>query len=85
MNKFKEGTIFELDKGKDYMIVDSLNKGENEYLLSSPVFYEEEKAKTDFTKLILVRVNNKTDEMEVETNEKIIGEVVRNSLDKINA
>ena len=85
MNKFKEGTIFELDKGKDYMIVDSLNKGENEYLLSSPVFYEGEKAKTDFTKLILVRVNNKTDEMEVETNEKIIGEVVRNSLDKINA
>ena len=34
MNKFKEGTIFELDKGKDYMIVDSLNKGENEYLFS---------------------------------------------------
>jgi hypothetical protein len=33
----------------------------------------------------LVRVNNETDEMEVETDEKIIGEVVRNSLDKINA
>ena len=54
-------------------------------VIDGKVFYEGEKVKTDFTKLIFVRVNNETDEMEVETDEKIIGEVVRNSLDKINA
>lgn len=83
MNKYKEGIIYELDEGKDYMIVCSMNIEENQYLLSSPVYYEGKKSKTDFTKMILVKVNNNTDEMKIETDEKIIEEVIRNSLNNI--
>lgn len=85
MNKYKEGTVFELDNGKDYMIVDSLSKNEYTYVLSSPIKYENKKVKTDFNKMLLVKVNNKTDEMDIETDEKIIEEVIRNSIGKIKA
>ena len=83
MNKYKEGIVFELSEDKKYIIVDSMNKGENEYLLSSPINYEGSKGKIDFSKMLLVKVDNKTNEMKIETDDKIIEEVIRNSLNKI--
>ena len=85
MNEYKEGTVFELRNGEDYVIVDSLNKGEYTYVLSSPICYEDKKAKTDFNKMVLVKINDQTDDMEIETDERIIDEVIRNSVNKIKA
>ena len=85
MNEYKEGTVFELRDGENYVIVDSLNKGEYTYVLSSPICYEDKKAKTDFSKMVLVKINDQTDDMEIETDERIIDEVIRNSVNKIKA
>lgn len=85
MEKYKAGTVFELykDDSQEYMIVNNVEKDEIVYLLVVPVYKEEGKIKTDYTKVILLNVNKQTDDMEIETNLDIIKEVVNITFQKL--
>lgn len=87
MNKYETGTVFELFENdiQEYVILDSYDKGENVYVFATPV--EREKTgviRADYTQVLLVRINKSTDEMKVETDEKIIEEATENLINKVD-
>lgn len=85
MDKYKPGTVFELYKNdsQEYMIVNNVEKDETVYLLVVPVYKEDGKIKTDYTKVILLNVNKQTDDMKIETNLDIIKEIVNITFQKL--
>ena len=85
MEKYKAGTVFELykDDNQEYMIVNSVEKENNVYLLVVPIYKENEEIKTDYTKVMLLNVNKETDDMEIETDLEIIKEVVNITFGKL--
>ena len=85
MERYKPGTVFNLyenDK-QEYMIVNNVEKEEVVYILVVPIYKEDGKIKTDYSKVILLNVNKKTDNMQVETDESIIREVVEETMKKM--
>jgi len=85
MEKYKQGTVFELykDDSQEYMIVNNIEKEDNVYLLVVPIYNQDGKIKTDYTKVMLLNVNKQTDDMEIVTDESIIREVVDDTMKKI--
>lgn len=83
MDKFKEGTVFEYSD-EDYMILNHIEKEENAYLLVTPVFKEKGSVKTSYEQMMLIKVNLETDDMEIETNEEIVAEIVEDTMKKAN-
>ena len=85
MEKYKPGTVFELykDDSQEYMIVNNIEKKENVYLLVVPVYNQDGRVKTDYTKVMLLNVNKETDDIEIETDENIIREVIDKTIKMI--
>ena len=85
MDKYKAGTVFELyeDDKQEYIIVDNLEKENDVYLLVTPIYNEKGRIKTDYSKVMLLKVNKGTDEINIETDEKVISERVDKILKKI--
>lgn len=85
MDKYKAGTVFELyeDDKQEYIIVDNLEKENDVYLLVTPIYNEKGRIKTDYSKVMLLKVNKGTDEINIETDEKVISEMVDKILKKI--
>lgn len=83
MEKYKSGTAFELNDNEEYIIIDSMEKEDIVYLLASPLYHENKIIKTDYSKTLLVKVDKNTDDMEIETDEKVIEEVINNSINKV--
>ena len=85
MDKYKPGTVFELYENDDqeYMIVSNLEKENNVYILVIPVSKGEKTLKTDYSKLMLLKVDKETDDIEIETNKDIISEIVKNTMEKM--
>lgn len=84
MEKYKIGTVFELyeNENQEYLIVNNIEKEKNIYLLIVPVYNVKGKIKANYEKVMLLNVDKETDEIEIETNEKIIAEVVDNTIQK---
>ena len=85
MEKFKPGTVFDLFENDDqeYMIVNNVEKEDKVYLLVVPIYNKGGEIQTDYTKVMLVNVNKHTDDIEIETNESIIREVVDETMKKM--
>ena len=85
MDKYKPGTVFDLYENDDqeYMIVNNVEKEKNVYLLVVPIYKEDGKIKTDYSKVMLLNVDKQTDDMKVETDESIIREVVDETMKKM--
>ena len=81
MEKFKEGTVFEYSD-EDYMIMNHIEKEGNAYLLVTPVFNEKGRMKTSYEKMMAVKVNMETEDMEIETDEAIIAELAEDTMKK---
>jgi hypothetical protein len=61
------------------------DKGENIYVFTTPIETDKKGViRTDYTNAILVRINKITDEMKVETDEKIIEEATESLINKID-
>ena len=87
MNKYEIGTVFELfeNDNQEYVILDSYDKGENVYVFATAIENVKKGAtRVDYTKALLVRINKATDEMKVETDEKIIEEATENLINKMD-
>lgn len=87
MNKYEVGTVFELFENEDqeYMILDNYEKGENVYVFATPIETDKKGViRSDYTKVLLIRINKATDEMKVETDEKIIEEATESLLSKLD-
>lgn len=84
MEKYKIGTVFELYKNdnQEYLIINNVEKEKNIYLLVVPVYNVNGKIKANYEKVMLLNVNKETDEIEIETNEEVIAEVVDRTLQK---
>ena len=78
MDKYKIGTVFELyeNDSQEYMIINNLEKEEYVYILVVPVYNIDKELKADYSKVMLLKVNKETDNMDIETDMKIIKEVV---------
>lgn len=85
MDKYKPGTVFDLyeNDNQEYMIVNNVEKEKNVYLLVVPIYKEDGKIKTDYSKVMLLNVDKQTDDMKVETDESIIREVVDETMKKM--
>lgn len=85
MDKYKVGTVFELYENdeQEYIIVDNMEKDKWIYLLVTPVYNESGRLKTDYTKIMLLRVHKENEEIDIETDEKVIAEMVDNTLKRI--
>ena len=85
MEKYKPGTVFDLykDDNQEYMIVNNVEKENRVYLLVAPIYKENEEIKTDYTKVMLLNVDKDTDNIEIETDENIIREVINEIMKKI--
>lgn len=85
MEKYKPGTVFDLYENDDqeYMIVNNVEKEDIVYLLVVPIYKEDGKIKTDYSKVMLLNVNKQTDDIQIETNESIIREVVEETMKKM--
>ena len=85
MEKYKPGTVFELyeNDNKEYMIVNNVEKEDRVYILVVPIYNQDGKIKTDYTKVMLVNVNKQTDDMQIVTDESIIREVVEDTMKKM--
>lgn len=85
MEKYKPGTVFELykDDNQEYMIVNNVEKEENVYLLVVPIYNQDGEIKTNYAKVMLLKVNKQTDDIEIESDESIIREVVDDTMKKI--
>ena len=85
MEKYKPGTVFELykDDNQEYMIVNNVEKEENVYLLVVPIYNQDGEIKTNYAKVMLLKVNKQTDDIEIESDESIIREVVDDTMKKM--
>ena len=85
MEKYKPGIVFELFKNdnQEYMIVNSVEKKEKVYLLIVPVYKQKGEIKTDYTKVLLVNVDKRTDDIEIEKDESVIREIVEKTMKKM--
>ena len=83
MNKYKEGTVFELYDNDDrkFMILKNTEIEDVIYLVVAPVNDEEEKIKINPTGVLLLRVDKETDDISFEHNKDIITKVVNNMLE----
>jgi len=84
MDKYKIGTVFELyeNDSQEYMIINNLEKEEYVYILVVPVYNIDKELKADYSKVMLLKVNKETDNMDIETDMKIIKEVVDDTFKK---
>lgn len=82
MNKYQEGTVFELyeNDNKEYVIIKNVEIEKNIYLLVAPVYGEGKNLTFKYNEIILLKVNKDTDEMGFETDEKVVKKVVEMSL-----
>ena len=86
MDKYKEGTIFSLyeDSDEDYLVLKRSEIDGNIYILVTPVKINEDNLKYNEEKLILLSVDEKTEEIAFETDVDIITKVVDDLLININ-
>lgn len=85
MNKYEVGTVFELfenDK-QEYIILDTYDKDEYVYAFVTTISDKKGTVTADYTNAMLVRIDKNTDEMKIETDEKIIEEATDNLIDKL--
>ncbi|MGN1299426.1 MAG: hypothetical protein ACI4UE_05535 [Candidatus Scatovivens sp.] len=86
MNKYKVGTVFELfeNNNQEYMILDTFEKENFVYAFVTPINTDKKGVtKTDYTKAMLIKINKITEEMKIETDERIIAEAVDSMISKI--
>lgn len=85
MERYKPGTVFDLyeNDNQEYMIVNNVEKQDKVYLLVVPIYNKDGEIKTDYTKVMLLNVDKKTDDMKIETDERIIREVVEDTMKKM--
>ena len=80
MEKYKEGTVFELYENdpQEYIILKNVELDDDLYLVVVPVSNEENKLKMDTKKLFLLKVNKELDNIEIERKEEIINNLIDN-------
>lgn len=85
MERYKPGTVFDLFENDDqeYMIVNNVEKEDKVYILVVPIYNKDGEVKTNYTKVMLLSVDKKTDDMKIETDENIISEVVEETMKKM--
>lgn len=78
MDKYKEGTVFELydDDDRRFIILKHTEINGVDYLVVTPINDEEEKIKINPTGVLLLRVDKETDDVSFEHNKEIITKVV---------
>lgn len=78
MEQYKEGTVFSLyeDSDDDYIVLKTLNLDNKIYLIVCPVTGEKENLKMDTSKLVLINVDEKTNDIEFVKDEEIIGKAI---------
>ncbi len=86
MGDYEIGTIFDLydDDPQKYMIINSLEKEKNIYLLASPVRDEAGSWKINYGEAFLLSVDKDTNDIEYESNEQIANEIVMDLMNKGN-
>lgn len=84
MDKYNIGTIFELyeNDSQQYVIINNLEKENNIYLLVAPI-ENQEITKVKYDKAILLNVNKKSEEINFETNEEIITQIVDDTIKRV--
>ena len=78
MNKYKEGTVFELYDNDDrkFIVLKHVEIEGVDYLVVTPVNDKEEKVKINPTGVLLLSVDKETDNINFEYNKEIIAKVV---------
>lgn len=78
MDKYKEGTVFELydDDDRRFIVLKHTEIDGVDYLVVTPVNDEEEKIKINPTGVFLLSVDKETDDISFEYNKEIITKVV---------
>jgi len=85
MDKYKVGTIFQLyeDDEQLYVVMSNVELEKETYLLVTPVNQVEKNFQIDYSSVFLVKVNNETENISIETNKEIIKNVVNKTLGQI--
>lgn len=79
MEKYKEGTIFELfeNDNQDYIILKNVKLDDVQYLVVAPVEGNIDNLKMNTQKMMIIKVNE-DDSIDIIDDESIIGSVVEN-------
>lgn len=79
MEKYKEGTIFELfeNDNQDYIILKNVKLDDVQYLVVAPVEGNIDNLKMNTKKMMIIKVNE-DDSIDIIDDESIIGSVVEN-------
>ena len=82
MEKYKIGTVFQLYEGEEqeYVILNNVKLESGLYLLITPIEMKNGEVKTDYSKVMLLNVNEKTDEISIETDREIVKQVVASTI-----
>lgn len=86
MEKYKIGTVFQLYEGEqqEYIILNNVKLEGGIYLLTTPIQSDNGEIKTDYSKVMLLKVDEKTDEISIETDREIVKQVVSSTINKLN-
>lgn len=78
MEQYKEGTVFEMYEGddKDYVVLKKTNIENKIYLVVAPLKNKEDNSKIDPTGLLVINVDEQTDDIEFVKDEKIVRQVI---------
>jgi len=86
MEKYKIGTVFQLYEGEEqeYVILNNVKLEGGIYLLITPIQSNNGEIKTDYSKVMLLKVDERTDEINIETDREIVKQVVNSTINKLN-
>ena len=78
MNQYKEGTVFQIRDGEneEYIVLKNMQIDGELYLVVAPISGEKDNLKLNSKKIVLLRVNSQTNEIEFEDDELIIRRVI---------
>lgn len=78
MNKYQEGTVFQLyeDDDRKFMVVKNVEIDDFIYLVVTPINDHNEKIKINPTGVLLLRINKDTNDISFEHDKEIIKKVV---------
>ena len=86
MEKYKIGTVFQLYEGEEqeYIILNNVKLEGGIYLLVTQIQSRNGEIKTDYSKVMLLKADEQTYEISIETDRDIVKQVVASTINKLN-